>query len=212
MTVVVLFDVDNTLFDAERFRLALDAALLSGLGPASTAAFWRHYDAVSREHGVADVATALQRLARERPDASSVIAAVFTSLPFAEFVFPSATAALSAAARIGTPVLVSEGDPDFQQRKIERSGLAAAVDGRVRIYARKEARIDDVVATFPASRYWMVDDKRRILSAYKQALGDRITTVHVAYGRHAVAPAAPSELAPDFTVPIIDDVVALFAA
>jgi FMN phosphatase YigB (HAD superfamily) len=211
MTVVVLFDVDNTLFDTERFRLALNAALLRSAGPRNTAAFWRQYEAVSGERGFADVTTALERLARDLPEVRNAIAAVFASLRFREFVFPGATTALAAAARLGTPVIVSDGDAGFQQRKIDDSGLAAAVDGRVRIYPQKELRIDDVIRAFPASRYWMVDDKRRILSAYKRALGDRITTVQVAYGRHAHAPAAPSDLLPDFTVPSIDDVAALFA-
>jgi hypothetical protein len=38
----------------------------------------------------------------------------------------------------GPTVILSDGEVIFQQRKVLRSGLSAAVEGRVLIYIRKE--------------------------------------------------------------------------
>ena len=85
----------------------------------------------------------------------------------------------------GRSVILSDGDVVFQPRKIERSGLWAAVEGRVLIYIHKEEMLDDVERRFPARRYVMVDDKVRILAAMKAVWHDRLTTVFVRQGHYA---------------------------
>ena len=76
-------------------------------------------------------------------------------------------------------MILSDGDVVFQPRKVERSGLWDAVQGRVLIYIHKEQMIDAVVRRYPAARYVMIDDKVRILAAMKGDLGraadDRIS-------------------------------------
>jgi hypothetical protein len=59
----------------------------------------------------------------------------------------------------GVTVVLSDGDVVFQPRKIERSGLWAAVDGHVLIYIHKEMQLDAVARRYPARRYVMIDDK-----------------------------------------------------
>ncbi|MBC7503217.1 MAG: HAD family hydrolase, partial [Herminiimonas sp.] len=73
----------------------------------------------------------------------------------------------------------------FQPRKVQRSGLWDAVDGRVLIYIHKERMLDAVAARYPARHYVMVDDKLRILAAMKETLGDRLTTVFPRQGHYA---------------------------
>jgi hypothetical protein len=73
----------------------------------------------------------------------------------------------------------------FQPYKIERSGLWAAVEGRVLIYIHKERMLDDVERRYPARRYVMVDDKARILAAMKAIWQQRLTTVFVKQGHYA---------------------------
>src|SRR5262249_24092934 len=86
-------------------------------------------------------------------------------------------------------VILSDGDVVFQPRKVERSGLWEAVNGRVLIYIHKEQMLDDVEARYPAKRYVMVDDKLRILAAMKRIWKDRLTTVFVRQGHYAHDPA-----------------------
>jgi hypothetical protein len=98
----------------------------------------------------------------------------------------------------------------FQPRKIERSGLWAAVDGEVLIYIHKEQMLDDVERRYPARRYVMVDDKLRILTAMKKVWGDRLTTVFVRQGHYASDPAVLAEYPDaDISVGVIGDVVNL---
>src|SRR6185369_8232346 len=85
----------------------------------------------------------------------------------------------------GPVVILSDGDVVFQPRKVERSGLWAAVDGNVLIYVHKEQMLDDVQRRCPAGRYVMVDDKRRILRAMKATWGNRLTTIFVRQGHYA---------------------------
>jgi FMN phosphatase YigB (HAD superfamily) len=105
--------------------------------------------------------------------------------PFADRLFPSALKALKRLGRLGSTVILSDGDVVFQPHKVERSGLAAAVDGRVLIYIHKEEALDDVERRYPAERYVLVDDKLRILTAVKQFWGERVTTVFVRQGSYA---------------------------
>jgi len=88
--------------------------------------------------------------------------------------------------RFGLPVILSDGDVVFQPRKVQRSGLWDAVDGRVLIYIHKEQMLDDVSARYPARHYVIVDDKLRILAAMKEIWGDRLTTVFPRQGHYAL--------------------------
>src|SRR5262249_51089719 len=102
---------------------------------------------------------------------------------------------------IGTTVILSDGDVVFQPRKIERSGLWRAVDGRVLIYIHKEQMLDDVIERYPARHYVMVDDKLHILAAMKAAWGAGLTTVFARQGHYAFDPAIVSAAPPaDVTV------------
>jgi hypothetical protein len=87
----------------------------------------------------------------------------------------------------------------FQPRKVERSGLFEAVEGRVLIYIHKEQELDDVEKHHPACHYVLVDDKLRILTAVKKAWGSHLTTVfprqaHYAYDPKALATYPPADI------------------
>ena len=86
-------------------------------------------------------------------------------------------------------VILSDGDVVFQPRKIQRSGLWDAVDGRVLIYLHKEAMLDAVAARYPARHYVVIDDKLRILAMIKNIWRDRVTTVFPRQGHYAADPA-----------------------
>ena len=103
--------------------------------------------------------------------------------PFADRLYPGSLACPCACSHRGEQtVILSDGDVVFQPRKVERSGLWEAVEGRVLIYMHKEQMLDDVERHYPARHYIMVDDKLRILTAMKRIWGDRLTTVLPAPG------------------------------
>ena len=109
---------------------------------------------------------------------------------------------------MGQVAILSDGDVVFQPRKVDRSGLTAAVDGNVLIYVHKEQELDDVERRFPAEHYVVVDDKLRILAAIKRVWGDRVTTVFPRQGHYAFDPAILATEPPaDITVDRIGDIL-----
>jgi FMN phosphatase YigB (HAD superfamily) len=109
----------------------------------------------------------------------------------------------------GPTVILSDGDVVFQPRKVERSGLFDAVEGRVLIYIHKERELDDVERRFPAEHYVLVDDKVRILSAAKQVWGKRLTTVFARQGHYAFEASVSIYPRPDVTVERVGDLLDL---
>jgi hypothetical protein len=93
----------------------------------------------------------------------------------------------------------------FQPRKVERSGIAEAVDDHVLIYIHKEESLDDVERRYPAQHYVLVDDKPRILAAVKQVWRERVTTVFPRQGQYALD--AKSYAPADLTVERIGELL-----
>ncbi len=104
--------------------------------------------------------------------------------------------------------MLSDGDIVFQPRKIQRSGIWDAVEGRVLIYVHKEKVLDHVQRRYPAKHYVMVDDKANLLAAMKSVLGAQLTTVFVRQGHYALAPESNSVVpAPDLAIDRIGDLL-----
>ncbi len=108
--------------------------------------------------------------------------------PFASRLYPGALDAIRHLRTWGLTVILSDGDVVFQPRKIQRSGLWEAVEGRVLIYIHKEQMLEAVAERYPARHYVMVDDKLRILAAMKQVWADRLTTIFPRQGHYALDP------------------------
>ena len=189
---VFLIDVDNTLLDNDSVIDDLRRHLIEAFGPDCDRRYWEIFEQLRTELGYADYLGALQRYRAERPREIHVlqISLFLLHYPFANRVYPGAFDAIRALKARGRTAILSDGDVVFQPRKIERSGLWAAVDGEVLVYIHKEQMLDDVERRYPAQRYVMVDDKLRILAAMKQAWGQRLTTVFPQQGHYAFDPEA----------------------
>jgi hypothetical protein len=191
--LVALFDVDNTLIDNDTVEADLQHHLSSEFGEAEAAHYWALYEDQRRQLGYADYLGALQRYRLELCYDPRLLAMsdFLLEYPFADRLFPGALATLAHVATFARPVILSDGDAVFQPRKVRRSGLWDAVDGRVLIYIHKEQMLDDVEHWYPADRYSMVDDKRTILASVKQQWSERVTTVFVDQGHYARHPTDP---------------------
>ena len=185
--VVTLFDVDNTLLDNDAVIEDLRRHLIDAFGVECQQRYWQIFEQLRSELGYADYLGALQRYRIEHPRETRVlgISLYLLHYPFADRVYPGAFDAIRHLRRRGPVVILSDGDVVFQPRKIERSGLWAAVEGEVLIYIHKERMLDEVEKHYPAGRYVMVDDKVHILAAMKAVWGERLTTVFVRQGHYA---------------------------
>jgi FMN phosphatase YigB (HAD superfamily) len=199
--VVSLFDVDNTLLDNDRVQDDLRNHLEHEFGAETRDRYFAILEDLYAELGYADYLGALQRYRLEdQCDIRLLLMSSFlVDYPFADRLYPGALDALEYARTWGKTVILSDGDVVFQPRKIQRSGLWEAVEGRVLIYIHKEEMLDDVKRHYPARHYVMVDDKLRILTAMKTIWGDRLTTVwprqgHYALDRNNAAAYPPADL------------------
>jgi FMN phosphatase YigB (HAD superfamily) len=190
-SVVFLLDVDNTLLDNDRVQDDLRHRLDAEFGVPARERYWAILDELFRELGYRDYLGALQRYRIEHPNDPHLLrmSSYLVDYPFANRIYPGAFDALDRLGGFGTTVALTDGDVVFQPRKVERSGIAEAVDGRVLIYVHKEESLADVERRFPARHYVLVDDKLRILSAVKKVWGARVTTVFVRQGSYAHDPA-----------------------
>ena len=190
--VVFLVDVDNTLLDNDRIVADLREHLGQAFGAECAALYWTRFEQLRVQLGYADYLGALQLYRQDvehrGPAAHALLqmSGFLVDYPFRERVFPGAFEALAHMARLGPTVILSDGDVVFQPRKIRRSGLWDAVEGRVLIYVHKEAMLDEVRCLFPARHYAIVDDKPRILGALKAAWGPGVTTVFPRQGHYAL--------------------------
>ncbi len=190
--VVFLLDVDNTLLDNDRVVADLMRHLDRQVGKDCRERYFTIFEELRAELGYADYLGALQRYRVEHPRDLQLLAIshYLVNYPFANRLFPSALDVVDRFKQWGAAVILSDGDVVFQPHKIERSGLLEAVEGNVLIYVHKECELDDVERRYPATRYVLVDDKLRILTAIKQAWGRRVTTVFPRQGHYAEDPQA----------------------
>ncbi len=187
---VFLFDVDNTLLDNDAVQEDLSAHLELQFGRASRDRYWALFEQLRDHLGYADYLGALQLYRLENLDDPQLleVSRFLIDYPFTERLYPGALAALERCGRIGSTVILSDGDVVFQPRKVWRSGIGDAVAGRVLIYLHKERMLDAVERRYPAGHYVMIDDKLRILTAMKQAWGARVTTIFPRQGHYAHDP------------------------
>jgi FMN phosphatase YigB (HAD superfamily) len=208
--VVFLFDVDNTLLDNDRVTADLRRYLEQRFGPEVRDRYFTIFKELRAEFGYADYLGTLQRFRLEAicDPKLLTISDYLVDYPFANRLYPGSLDALEHVRQWGPTVILSDGDVVFQPRKVRRSSLWDAVEGRVLIYIHKEQMLDDVERHYPARRYVMVDDKLRILAAMKNVWGDRLTTVFPRQGHYALDPAIIAAYpAADITIERIGELV-----
>lgn len=201
--VVFLFDVDDTLLDNDTAQNDYLDHIARQVGPHAAQRYWAIFRGLFDVLGYADYLNALQlyRLEDRHNPRLQLLSSYLLEYPFADRLYPRALEVLGHLQRLGQTVILTDGDIVFQPRKIERSGLAAAVGGRVLIYVHKERELENVERLYPADHYVLVDDKLRVLSAVKKVWGSRVTTVQPLQGHYALDPEAQGSYPPaDITV------------
>jgi len=216
--VVFLLDCDNTLLDNDLVEDDLRDHLAREFGVESRDRYWAIFEQLRAELGYADYLGTLQRyrLGDVSDPRLLLMSSFLVDYPFAGRLYPGALDVIRHLQTTGLTVILSDGDVVFQPRKIQRSGLAAAVEGRVLIYIHKEQMLEAVAKRYPARHYFMVDDKLRILSVMKKQWEDRLTTVfprqgHYALDRKNIIAYPPADLTVERIGDLVDyDLTALF--
>jgi len=208
--LVFLVDVDNTLLDNDRLIEDLMQHIEAEYGAESRIRYAQILESVRASLGYVDYLGALQQYRLEHLDDQRLLqlSSFLVDYPFGERLYPGALAVLRRLAAWGTTVILSDGDVVFQPRKVQRSGLWDAVEGRVLIYVHKEQMLASVEQRYPARHYVMIDDKIRILDALKKAWRERVTTILPRQGHYALDAAVMAAFPPaDVTVERIGDLL-----
>lgn len=209
---VFLFDVDNTLLDNDQVVNDLSLQIEREFGAQQRRRYFAIFEELRAELGYADYLGALQRYRLEEmcDPRLLIISSFLVDYPFADRLYPRALEVIKHMSARGMTVILSDGDVVFQPRKIQRSGLWDAVEGRVLVYIHKEQMLADIKRRYPARHYIMIDDKLRILAAMKKIWADRLTTIFPRQGHYALDPenlaAYPQA---DITVERISDMINL---
>lgn len=209
--LTVFFDVDNTLIDNDLAKEHAGDRMDAELGPGCADQFWDAYEAVRSDTGGVNIPLAIAHYdiqlesaalaEQERRRQQFALAALWMGLPYRDYLFPGALAAIAHARQAGQAVILSEGDPAFQPGKIWRAGLVDAVQGASLVFDRKMQHFDEAFAAYPADHYVMVEDKPEVLQALRARLGPLITTILVRQGKYANVTLA--EPLPDIELPSI---------
>src|SRR5436190_2029669 len=208
--IVFLVDVDDTLLDNDCIQADFKRHIEREFGARCRDQFWGIQEELFNQLGYPDYLGALQRFRIEHPYEPHLVTAsnYLVDYPFANRLYPGALDVLERFRQWGQTVILTDGDMIFQPRKVQRSGIFEAVEGHVLIYIHKEEALKDVEHRYPAEDYVLVDDKLRILTAVKQAWGNRVTTVFPRQGEFALNPVTLATYPPaDITVERISDLL-----
>ena len=147
-TMVVLFDVDNTLLDNDRVTADLKQHLEQEVGATREQQYWTIFEQLRRELGYVDYLGALQRYRLELPRDPHLLTVSRFLVNYVRRAGcshrPWRWLVVRHVRPWGKAVILSDGDVVFQPRKIDCSGLLEAVEGNVLIYIHKEEELEDV--------------------------------------------------------------------
>ena len=168
-TVVVLFDVDNTLLDNDRIAADLTRHLDEEIGTRGERRYWAIFEELQSAAGYVDYLGALQRYRQVYPRDPHLLtlSRFLLNYPFAERFVSCRLRGGAADGRVEQPrhpVGRRRGVPASQDRSLR------PVWGRWKAMSdlySQEKELDDVEQRYPADHYVLVDDKLRILTAVK---------------------------------------------
>ena len=190
LPITFLVDVDDTLLDSDRIEADFKQHMECEFGIHCRDRYWMIQVELFNALGYRDYLEALQRFRIEFPYEPHLITAAnfLVDYPFADRLYPRALDVLERLRKWGQTVILTDGDVVLQPRKVQRSGIFKAVEGNVLIYVHKEEALEDIKRRYLAEHYVLVDDKLRILTAFKKAWGNRVTTVFPKQGEFALDP------------------------
>jgi len=207
--VFILVDVDNTLFDNDRFAVELSAHLERSFNVTERERYWSLHKKRWAETGISDYLGTMQefRVGLQNDPALLQMSTFLLDFPFADLLYPHALEVVAHLRTLAPASALSDGDMVFQPRKIAHSGVFDAFGGNVLIYEHKQHELDLMQRRYPAKHYVVIDDKPNILADMKNVLGERLTTVFVRQGQYAANASPELRNAPDIKIDRIGDLL-----
>src|SRR3954468_20522067 len=115
-----MLDVDNTLINNDQVKTDVSNQMVALVGEERANHFWQLYEEVRRETDVVDIPNTLKRIEPEFSDKALYhqLYRLWNDFPYRKYIFPGVFEVLAYLNTIGRPIILSDGDPSFQLRKI----------------------------------------------------------------------------------------------
>ncbi len=157
-----IVDFDDTLFKTERFKEARKAALLA-VGVSEAIYDVTYQEARNSTDGLFTYSDQrhAEMIAKRRFDKQVVLdALVATTYNVKHFLDEEAEAFLTALKETNEPlVLLSLGDPSFQELKVKASGIAHYFERLFMVDRSKLQVVQELMAADTAQKIWFINDK-----------------------------------------------------
>lgn len=178
-------DVDNTLLNNDLIKQQIKLALVHVLGHTEADHFWRHHDEFRAYQKLVDFPSVTRVYCAEHHGATCerIVGSIFKDIDFAAALFPHALQVISHLKMFGEVYIFSEGDPVYQNMKIQKSGIAAAATS-VLLYEHKLDHLREALVFAKNGRPVVVDDRDDKLMEIKKRIPQALTIV-VCQGHYA---------------------------
>ncbi len=157
-----VIDFDDTLFKTEKFKQARKAALLA-VGVSEAIYDITYQEARNSVDGLFTYSDErhAEMLVKRRFDKQVVLEALAaTTQDLKNFLDEEAESFLKILKKINEPlVLLSLGDPSFQELKVKASGVAEYFERLFMVDASKEQVMRELLSAEPLAKFWFINDK-----------------------------------------------------
>lgn len=201
---VVLFDIDYTLFDTERFRKKLYQALSDVLqrGDVYTKRLAQDiYEEIRKETGYFEPTAFVRKLfaqLKTDQDRNDVRKAIWNRQNFRECIYEETSSVVDKLSRVALVGIFSKGYNAFQRAKL--STIQHLLDDQhIHITVDKSITLPEIVKKYEQMKLYLVDDALDVLHIAKQ-MDKHIFTIWVKRGRFAKAQEPIAGFTPDAIV------------
>lgn len=184
---IFYLDCDGTSMDTDRLSTDLHQAITTTFGTDTARGYGIMYERIRTNQGGVNIPLVLSAMRGEgylTTEEQCQLAIMIRQLPYQDYLFPGAQDTVNGLSEQGAVYILSDGDPLFQNHKLQASGLAQMVSGVI-ITPKKVALLDQLQVFYPAEEYVFIEDKATILDAAKGQFGSRVKTVHIRQGKYA---------------------------
>ena len=185
LPLVFLLDLDNTLLDNDAVKKEIHRSLNGVLGKKEADLFWKLNQEFRKREKYESFPTVIQEYCQKNhADTCDLkLGNVFSLIDFKQSLFPQAIKTLKQLRSHGKVYIFTEGDEQYQRRKLTQSGIMDVIDGAY-IYRKKMNHWDEVVSQFPHSKIVVVEDRSTTLDKIA-VLSPTASTIEVCQGHYS---------------------------